>query len=275
MGAPLSMSELTENEERELLGKIEQGDEAALEELLTHLQPKLYRFSLKMCRHEEDAEDVLQESMLAFVRSLRNFKGTSRLSTYLYSIARNACIKKRRTSKFAPKEVLSLNEEGPLTASLASPNKNPSQDTENKETWELVKDAIAAMEPAYKEVLILRDIEGLSAAEVATVTDLSIPAVKSRLHRARAQLRAAINRGPYQIPEGCPDVRQLFSEFLEDDLSPKLCETMQEHVEVCEHCANECQGLKHIVHVCQTAPTTVPPNAARHLRDAIAEALTS
>ena len=143
-----------------------------------------------MCRHEEDAEDVLQESMLAFVRSLRNFKGTSRLSTYLYSIARNACIKKRRTSKFAPKEVLSLNEEGPLTASLlASPKNNPSQDTEEKETWELVKNAIAAMEPAYKEVLILRDIEGLSAAEVATITELSIPAVKSRLHRARSASR--------------------------------------------------------------------------------------
>ena len=129
------------------------------------------------------------------------------------------------------------------------------------------------MEPAYKEVLILRDIEGLSAAEVATVTDLTVPAVKSRLHRARAQLRAAINRGPYQIPEGCPDVRQLFSEFLEDDLSPKLCETMQEHVKVCEHCADECKGLKHIIHVCQTAPAAVPPNAAKHLREAIAEAL--
>ena len=267
------MTELTEDNEKVLLDRINAGDKDALSELLAELQPKLYRFSLKMCRNEEDAEDVLQESMLAFVRSLRNFRGTSRLSTYLYSIARNACIKKRRTSKFAPRDVVSINESEAIASTLASTSGDPAAETETKETWQLVKDAISAMEPAYKEVLILRDIEGLSAAEVAGIIDLTVPAVKSRLHRARAQLRAAINRGPYQIPEGCPDVRQLFSEFLENDLSPKLCESMQEHVEVCEHCADECKGLKHIIHVCNTAPPTVPPNAAKHLREAIAEAL--
>lgn len=269
------MNDLSSQLEQALLTRINDGDDEALEELLALLQPKLYRFSLKMCRHEEDAEDVLQESMLAFVRSLRNFKGTSRLSTYLYSIARNACIKKRRTSKFAPKEIVSLEQDAVNSANEPSASVTPADEAEQQETWKLVKAAISAMEPDYKEVLILRDIEGLSAAEVANVVELSVPAVKSRLHRARAQLRAALNKGPYNIPAGCPDVRQLFSEFLEDDLSPKLCETMQEHVEVCEHCASECQGLKHIVHVCQSAPITVPPNAARHLREAIAEALKS
>lgn len=257
-----------------LLQRIRDGDQAALEILLAQVQPQLYRFSLKMCRHPEDAEDVLQESMLALARSLRNFEGTSKLSTYLYAIARNFCLKKRRTSKFAPQTFVSTHDSAESNQLREADSKSPSTITENRESWRLVQAAIQELEPAYKEVLVLRDIEGLSAADVAQVVGITVPAVKSRLHRARAQLRNAINRGPYQIPPGCPDVRRLFSVFLEDDLSPTLCATMQEHVETCTHCAKECQGLKHIVHVCNQSPTVIPPNAAAHLKSAIAAALT-
>ena len=97
------------------------GDRDALEALLRDVQPRLYRFSLKMCGQTEDAEDVLQDTLFAAARTVRGFRGASSVSTWLYTIARSFCIKKRRRSKFAPEEERSL--EYPMTLDLRRPTR--------------------------------------------------------------------------------------------------------------------------------------------------------
>lgn len=242
-----------------LLYNAQNGDPEALEDLLKAVQPQLYRFSLKMCRHEEDAEDVLQDSMLSIARSFRDFRGDSSLSTWLYTITRSFCIKKRRKSKFAPSHEESL-ETLPRShqSNLQSSLKNPQEIAESAEIWRQVQAGISLIEPAYREILVLRDIEGLSAKEVGEIVGLSVSAVKSRLHRARSQLREKLTMTPYHPNANCPDIRRIFSEHLEGDLSPDICSTMEAHVATCPACAIECSGLKQAFNACSTATYEVP-----------------
>src|SRR5512145_392815 len=91
-----------------LLDRARAGDRRALDELLERHQRRVYRFGLKMCRDPEDAKDVLQETLLAVARGVKDFRGAASVSTWLYTIARSFCIKKRRRSRFAPAEEVSL-----------------------------------------------------------------------------------------------------------------------------------------------------------------------
>lgn len=242
-----------------LLENARNGDTQSLEALLIHVQPQLYRFSLKMCRNEADAEDVLQDSMLTLARNFRDFQGASSLSTWLYTITRSFCIKKRRKSKFAPSYEEPLHELSNRDQSgMYSPNKSPHENAENSELWEQIQSAISKLDPAYREVLVLRDIEGLSAKEVSEIVGLSVPAVKSRLHRARSVLREYLTQANYQPKDDCPDIRRFFSEHLEGDLSPDICATMESHIQSCPACASECQGLKQAIHLCSNAVCSVP-----------------
>ena len=94
--------------DRELLDAVRAGDRRALETLLARHEREIFRFGTSMCRDEEDAKDVLQETMIAAARTMPEFRGGSALSTWLYAIARSFCLKKRRTSKFAPQRIESL-----------------------------------------------------------------------------------------------------------------------------------------------------------------------
>src|SRR5689334_24944270 len=95
-------------EDHDLLERARAGDREALETLLQRHQAQVYRFGMKICRDPEDAKDVLQDTLLAMARSVRDFRGASSISTWLYTIARSFCLKKRRRSKFAPDEERSL-----------------------------------------------------------------------------------------------------------------------------------------------------------------------
>ena len=111
--------------EREaLLDAARQGDGDALEALLKDVQPRIYRFSLKMCGRTEDAQDVLQETLFAAARTVRGFRGASFVSTWLYTIARSFCIKKRRRRVFAPK-VVSLEADPAAARTAAAPDRDP------------------------------------------------------------------------------------------------------------------------------------------------------
>ena len=257
-----------------LLERARGGDAEALEELLRAVQPQLYRFSMKMCRHTEDAEDVLQDSMITLARSFRDFRGASSLSTWLFTIARSFCIKKRRKSTFAPDreeslEQLCAKEQERLKSTTPSPHKQ----AESAEIWRQVQDGIQRIEPAYREILVLRDIEGLRAKEIAEVVGISVSAVKSRLHRARAQLREHLAATPYRPQPGCPDIRTVFSQHLEGDLSPDVCSTMEAHVARCLPCAAECEGLRSALNACSTAPDGVPAAVQVRVKEALRQAL--
>src|SRR5690606_10454117 len=119
--------------------------------------------------------------------------------------------------------------------------------------------AIGALEPIYREVLILRDVEGLTAPEVAEILGIKVQAVKSRLHRARLAVREDL--APLLVTEPtqsaptdtCPAVLLLFSQYLEGDISPELCTTMEAHLESCPSCSGNCDSLKRTLALCQSS----------------------
>ncbi len=242
-------------EEASLIEAARAGDPEAVDALLTRYQPRLLRFASRLCRDNEDAKDVLQESLFAAVRSLASYRGDASVSTWLYTIARSFCIKKRRRSIYAPKVEVSLDTEAEV-AEIADPGRNPERELQNTRLAEALEVAIAGLEPDKREVLVLRDVEGLPAAEVAEILELSVEAVKSRLHRARLAVREQLLPvvGRATRPEGCPDIVALFSRHLEGEIGPDACADMERHLVACPACKSECQTLKSILGACAAAP---------------------
>jgi RNA polymerase sigma-70 factor (ECF subfamily) len=261
-----------------LLERARTGDRRALEDLLVRHERRVYRFGLKMCRDPEDAKDVLQETLLAVARTVKDFRGASSVSTWLYTIARSFCIKKRRRSKFAPAEEESLEASGPGEEALqvVEPSRGPEDELAGRQVEAALEEAIARLDPMYREVLVLRDVEGLTAPEVGEIMGLTVEAVKSRLHRARVAVREAI--GPLLgVPEpapaaagaasaaagGCPDIVQLFSRHLEGEISASLCADMEKHLAGCPACQSRCDSLQRTLALCRAAPMPEVPKAVQ------------
>lgn len=183
--------------EQELIAASRAGDASAMEELVRANQTRVYNFAMRMCRNVDDAKDILQETFLGMVRSIREFREESKFATWLYRIASNACLKKRRRGVHdpSPEQELSLDE---LMPRPDSEGRRPeiadwSDDAERAllrgELSGKMEAAIDKLPREYKIVLVLRDVEGFSAEETAELLKLSVPAVKSRLHRARVFVR--------------------------------------------------------------------------------------
>jgi RNA polymerase sigma-70 factor, ECF subfamily len=263
----------------DLLEEARAGSGPALEALLERHEARLYRFARRLCRHREDAEDVLQESLLAAARGLPRFRGASSIGTWLYTIARSFCIKKRRKSVFAPAEVSLDTGASAAAIGLADPSRRPDEALEASRLEAALEREMARLDRPYREVLLLRDVEGLSSAEVARVTGLSVAAVKTRLHRARARLREAL--APLIAPRGaaappparpCPDIVRLFSRHLEGDVSAKTCARMEKHLASCPRCAGACDELKQVLRLCRTAAEpAVPREVQERVRRAVHE----
>ncbi len=264
--------------DRELIDAVRAGDRRALERLLARHQAAIYRFGTKMCRDEEDAKDVLQETMLAAARSIPEFRGSSALSTWLYAIARSFCIKKRRTSKFAPERIESLQSHAEQVGEIADARRTPEEDFAGRQLQSALDGAIAELDPMYREVIALRDVEGLSATEVAEVMGLSVEAVKSRLHRARTAVRERIAplltpAAPGSLPQadpGCQDVVDAFSRRLEGEIDANACSDLEKHLEGCAACRGRCESLRTTLALCKRAgAATVPAHVERSVREAL------
>jgi RNA polymerase sigma-70 factor, ECF subfamily len=184
-------------DDQDLIAASRAGDPSAMEELVRSNQQRVYNFAMRMCRNVEDAKDILQETFLGMVRSIREFREESKFTTWLYRIASNACLKKRRRGVHdpSPEQELSLDE---LMPRPDSEGRRPeiadwSDDAERAllrgELSGQMEGAIDKLPKEYKIVLVLRDVEGFSAEETAEMLKLSVPAVKSRLHRARVFVR--------------------------------------------------------------------------------------
>lgn len=264
--------------ESTLVEAARRGDRDALSRLLESHQERVFGFGMKMCGDVEDAREIAQETLLTLVRNMRDFRGEASISTWLYTVARSFCIKKRRRTKGAPAyhEPLDKVPEAGATGGEAGPT--PEQTLLGREAREAVAAALERLDPDWREVVVLRDIEGLSAAEVAEVTGLSVPAVKSRLHRARVALREHLSRlvggEPGPASPSCPDVLTMLSRKLEDEISPDLCARMEAHLEGCPHCKSLCESLKKTLAVCKSVATpSVPAAVQASLRKAVAEAM--
>ena len=258
---------MSEVEDGALIEAARGGDGDALDALLRQYQPRIYRFGIKMCRDPEDARDVLQETLFAAARSFRGFRGASSVSTWLYAIARSFCVKARRRSVFAP-EVVSLEAEAPAVGAARDRAPDPERSLADREVGEALEAAIVALEPEYREVLLLRDVEGLSAAEVADVTGLTVAAVKSRLHRARVSVRNRLaplltpaSAPPASSPALCPDVVDMLSRHLEGEIGSEACAEMEGHVAACPRCQAACDSLRQTLRLCGSVPSPDVPEA--------------
>lgn len=176
----------------DLVDALRRGDPAALSSLVERQGPRLYNFAARMCRNAEDAKDVTQETFLAATRSIKDFRGESRVSTWLFRIAANACRRMRRHGKFEPAHHLSLDELMPGTGDVTRPAEGPDRALLRSDVRTRLEDAIGALAPPYRAVLILRDLEGLTTAETAEALGITTITVKVRLHRARLALRRAL-----------------------------------------------------------------------------------
>lgn len=178
----------------------------AFDRFVEHFGNRLYAFGIRMCGQREDAEDVFQETLFTAYRKLRTVREPRALSTWLYRIVANACLIRRRRSKFAPEEELSLDDllpdGGVATDGPALPSESdPEDDLYRRELAEEVEKAVRDLPPDYRIVWVMRDVEGLDTAETAAALQITEGNVKMRLHRARLALRQRLaHLGPREAP---------------------------------------------------------------------------
>lgn len=179
----------------ELLRRLQAREAGAFEEFLQLAGPRLLNFGVRMCGDRDDAQDVLQETLLKTFESVGDLVHPGAFKTWLYRIAANACLMKRRKSKFLREEV-ALEEILPEPGELKDPrgwDVMPERAVLDRELQGHLREAVLSLPPLYRSVLVLRDMEGLDTDEVAESLGVSKDVVKMRLHRARAKVRKSLD----------------------------------------------------------------------------------
>lgn len=195
MSPPGSQTDVSD--EAAVLAQARIGDASAFNELLRRYEGKIFRLALRITQNREDAEDVLQETFLKSYEHLDQFQGNSKFYTWLVRIAVNQALMKLRKRK--SDRTVSIDEEidtgeDTVAREIAAWDEDPEQRYSREELNEILDTAIESLAPPYRTVFVLRDIEELSTEETAETLHLSVPAVKSRLLRARLQLRDKLTR---------------------------------------------------------------------------------
>ena len=184
-------------DESVLVAQAKAGDQNAFSELVNRYERKIYRLAKNITRNDEDAEDVLQDAFLKAYTHLDNFKGDSKFYTWIVRIAVNEALmrlRKRKTDRSVPlDEPVELGEET-VQREIAVWDDNPEQRYSKEEWRHILDEAVDSLKPDFRTVFVLRDIEELSTEETAETLGISVPAVKSRLLRARLALRERLTR---------------------------------------------------------------------------------
>ena len=185
------------SEELVLVRAAKGGDDGAFNELVRRYDRNVFRIAQHITQNREDAEDVVQDAFLKAYTNLQQFQEQSKFYTWLVRIAVNEALMKLRRRR--PERTVSLDEdiqvgEDSVPREVADWSPNPEQNYNQAELREILTRTIQGLPPGFRTVFILRDVEGLSTEETADALELSIPAVKSRLLRARLQLRERLNR---------------------------------------------------------------------------------
>jgi len=184
---------ISSDEDQGLLDRIRnEKDMDAFEELMAKYQDKVWRLARGITRSDSDAEDILQDVFLTVFRKLETFEGRSTFSSWLYRIAANASYMKLRTKKgmqsYAPEDIAPLVDKSD-TEVLSEWATGPEETLGSKEALDVINNAVGKLPNEYRVVIVLKDVEGFSNNEVADMLGLTVPAVKSRLHRGRLFLR--------------------------------------------------------------------------------------
>ena len=183
-------------DEAPLVARAREGDAEAFAELVELYERRIFRVAKNITNNEEDAEDVLQETFLKAYEHLAEFQGNSKFYTWIVRIAVNEALmklRKRKTDRSVPLDEAIGPPEEPVRE-IAVWEENPEQKYSREELGEILDQAVRSLAPEYRMVFTLRDMDELSTEETAEALNLSIPAVKSRLLRARLQLREKLTR---------------------------------------------------------------------------------
>ena len=189
----------------ELVERSKAGDTAAFEKLVKQYDRQIFRTALHITQNREDAEDITQDVFFKAFQKLEQFQGNSKFSTWLVRIAVNESLmrlRRRKTSRTVSMDQDVETEEGAIPRDFAEWRPNPEQIYSQSELGDILRKTIAGLPPGFRTVFTLRDIENLSTEETADALGLSVPAVKSRLLRARLQLRERLSRYFRQKKEG-------------------------------------------------------------------------
>jgi RNA polymerase sigma-70 factor (ECF subfamily) len=167
-----------------------------VEQVVFEHAPRVYRVAWRMLANDADAEDVTQDVLLQVVRKLETFRGESSLATWLHRITVNAALAHRRKrALIKERQVKDPLEQFPGSSHAAGGRRSaatPDEQALSHEMRQLIDGALAGLPPPYRDVYVLSDVEGLANAEIGSRLELSLPAVKSRLHRARLMMREAL-----------------------------------------------------------------------------------
>ena len=184
-------------EELALVHAAKAGDLEAFSQLVTRYDRNIFRIAQHITHNEEDAQDVVQDAFLKAYTNLAQFQENSKFYTWLVRIAVNEALmklRKRRNDRTVSLDEDVETEEGSMPREVADWSPNPEQLYGQSELGDILKKTIQGLPPGFRTVFVLRDVEGLSTEETAEMLDLSVPAVKSRLLRARLQLRERLAR---------------------------------------------------------------------------------
>lgn len=189
-------SSVVREDEHLLVAAAKEGEEQAFEELVNRYESKIFRLTRNITGNQEDAEDAMQEAFLKAYTHLQGFQGDSRFYTWLVRIAANEALmrlRKRRPGQFSLDEPVQGDSEL-MPRELEDWRPSPESEYAETEMHQLISDAVDKLEPDYRIVLVLRDVEELSTQDTAEALEISVAAVKSRLLRARLKLREKLNR---------------------------------------------------------------------------------
>jgi len=173
-----------EKPEVELARRLLAGDKEAMQPFVESFQRKVFNYTWLMCGQREDAEEVAQDTLLKVFENWEQLRDPEQVKPWVFQIARNCCLMKRRKSVFAPKSEVPLDD-----IDVASDMEAADEAVIRKELSAELEKAVRAVPENYRAVVLLRDLEGLSTAETAALLEISEDNVKQRLHRGRAMLR--------------------------------------------------------------------------------------
>ena len=193
------MTDATVEDDRRLLTRAQGGDISAFEELVARHEEKVYGLALRMTRSEADAAEITQDTFLSAYQHLAEFRGEAAFGSWVHRIAANNALMRLRRQKVV--DIVSDELAGPEFTERGSLAESPETDWTRRaddkildeELGRAIQEATDALPEGYREVFLLKDVEGLSYEEISEMVGISVPAVKSRLHRARLALREAID----------------------------------------------------------------------------------
>ncbi len=192
---------LEHDTEVDLARQLIAGKPEAFDRFVEHFRTKIFHYSWLMCGHREDAEEVAQETLLKVFENFDRLREPERVRPWVFRIARNACLMKRRKSAFAPSQEISLDEflpamdhqGGHAKIQIADWSRLPDRQVLQAEMKEVLARAIGELPENYRSVLLLRDVEELSTLDAAQILELTEDVVKTRLHRARLAVRQKLD----------------------------------------------------------------------------------